>query len=174
MPHKVKALLLHAKAKKARRHQKPLLIPNLKKIVAYRELLNVDRAVALKDLKTIYRNEMKQCHPDRFHGDDAALAIAQHRSQQVIEAYHFLVSVNPETINGLLPEFRETTAREALVDFSYEAARLKVHFSNGLAYEFISVPKPVYIKMINADSPGRFAKRHIYGEFPWRKIAEAG
>jgi hypothetical protein len=30
------------------------------------------------------------------------------------------------------------------------------------------VPKATYVKMVNADSPGRFAKRHILN-FTWRK-----
>jgi hypothetical protein len=38
---------------------------------------------------------------------------------------------------------------------------LIINFSNGSVYEYISVPKATYVKMVNADSPGRFAKRHI-------------
>lgn len=142
----------------------------MKKIVAYRQLLNVDKTVALADLKKIYRNSMKEWHPDKFHGDSNAQAEAEAKSKDVIEAYHFLVSINPETINYLLPEYKETTATQAVVDFSYDAARLKIAFANGSVYEYISVPKAVYIKMVNADSPGRFAKRHVFFEFPYRKV----
>jgi DnaJ-class molecular chaperone len=42
----------------------------MKKIVEYRKLLNVDKTAELKDLKTIYRNSMKECHPDKFQGDE--------------------------------------------------------------------------------------------------------
>ena len=143
----------------------------MKKIVAYRQLLNVDKTVALADLKKIYRNSMKEWHPDKFHGNPDAQAEAEVKSKEVIEAYHFLVSINPETINHLLPEYKETIATQAIVDFNYEAARLKIVFANGSVYEYISVPKAVYIKMINADSPGRFAKRHIFSEFPYRKVS---
>ncbi len=143
----------------------------MKKIVEYRKLLEVDKTVALSDLKKIYRNSMKECHPDKFHGNPEGLAVAEEKSRQVIEAYHFLVSINPETINHLLPEYKETTANETVIDFTYDAARLKIFFSNGSIYEYISVPKAVYIKMINADSPGRFAKRHIFNEFPYRKFS---
>jgi hypothetical protein len=143
----------------------------MKKINEYRTLLEVDRTVALTDLKKIYRNSMKECHPDKFHGNPTGLAEAEEKSKQVIEAYHFLVSINPETINHLLPEYKETTATQSIVDFNYEASRLKIVFSNGSVYEYISVPKATYIKMINADSPGRFAKRHIFNEFPYRKVS---
>ena len=142
----------------------------MKKIAEYRKLLNVERTVALKELKTIYRNSMKECHPDKFQNDPQGQLEAEEKSRQVIEAYHFLVSINPETIDHQRPEFQETIATCSITDYVYDTARLKVSFSNGSVYEFISVPKAVYVKMVNADSPGRFAKRHVFSEFPYRKV----
>lgn len=141
----------------------------MKRIVEYRKLLNVDKTVELKELKTIYRNAMKDAHPDKFQGDDAGLAEAEERSKKIIEAYHQLVSINPETTKQLLPEYTETIATSTIADYVYEESRLKITFSNGSVYEYISVPKATYIKMVNADSPGRFAKRHILNAFTWRK-----
>ena len=143
----------------------------MKKIVEYRNLLNVEKTVALKELKTIYRNAMKESHPDKFHGDETALKIAEQKSQEIIEAYHFLVSINAETIQQGLPEYQETIATATITDYVYENIRLKINFSNGSVYEYISVPKATYIKMVNADSPGRFAKRHIFNAFPYRKVS---
>lgn len=143
----------------------------MKKIVEYRKLLNVDKMVELKELKTIYRNAMKESHPDKFHGDDEGLKAAEERSKHIIEAYHHLVSINPETIQQGLSEYNETIATATITDYRYENIRLQVNFSNGSVYEYISVPKATYIKMVNADSPGRFAKRHIFGTFPYRKIS---
>ena len=142
----------------------------MKRIVEYRKLLNVDKAIALKELKTIYRNSMKECHPDKFQGDPDGQLEAEEKSKQVIEAYHFLVSINPETINQLQPEYKETVATATITDYIYEAGRMKITFSNGSSYEYISVPKATYVKMVNADSPGRFAKRHILSAFPYRKV----
>ncbi|MGK4568518.1 KTSC domain-containing protein [Flavobacterium sp. 3HN19-14] len=142
----------------------------MKKINEYRELLQVDKTVELKELKTIYRNSMKECHPDKFQGDDAGLKAAEDKSKAVIEAYHFLVSINPETIEQGKPEYNDTITNATLVDYSYENIRLKAVFSNGSSYEYISVPKATYIKMVNADSPARFAKRHIFNAFPYRKL----
>lgn len=143
----------------------------MKKIVEYRKLLNVEKTVTLKELKTIYRNAMKESHPDKFQGDETGLKQAEENSKDIIEAYHFLVSINAETIQQGLPEYRETTANATIVDYVYENIRLKITFSNGSVYEYISVPKATYIKMVNADSPGRFAKRHIFNEFPYRKVS---
>ena len=143
----------------------------MKKIVEYRKLLNVEKTVTLKELKTIYRNAMKESHPDKFQGDDAGLKLAEENSKEIIEAYHFLVSINAETIQQGLPEYKETIANATIVDYKYENIRLIVNFSNGSVYEYISVPKATYIKMVNADSPGRFAKRHILNAFPYRKVS---
>jgi hypothetical protein len=143
----------------------------MKKIVEYRKLLNVEKTVTLKELKTIYRNAMKDSHPDKFQGDDAGLKLAEENSKNIIEAYHFLVSINAETIEQGLPEYQETIATATITDYKYENIRLIVNFSNGSVYEYISVPKATYIKMVNADSPGRFAKRHVFTAFPYRKVS---
>ncbi len=141
----------------------------MKKIGEYRRLLNVDNTVQLSELKKIYRNSMKECHPDRFHDDEEGRLAAEAKSKEVIEAYHFLVSINPETIKEQLPEFEATIANSAIVDYKYENIRLEITFDNGSVYEYISVPKAIYIKMVNAESPARFAKRHILKSYPYRK-----
>ncbi|MFL9831423.1 KTSC domain-containing protein [Flavobacterium sp. ARAG 55.4] len=142
----------------------------MKKIVEYRKLLNVDKTAQLKDLKTIYRNAMKEAHPDKFQGDEAGLKAAEENSKKIIEAYHFLVSINPETIKANLPEYKETIATATVTDYKFVEGRLIINFSNGSVYEYISVPKATYVKMVNADSPARFAKRHIFNAFPYRKV----
>ncbi len=141
----------------------------MKKITEYRKLLEVDKMVTLKDLKTIYRNAMKDCHPDKFSGDDEGLKIAEIQSQKVIEAYHFLVSINPETVKANLPEYNETISTSTITDYKYVDSRLIINFANGSVYEYISVPRATYVKMVNAESPTRFAKRHIMQAFPYRK-----
>jgi curved DNA-binding protein CbpA len=141
----------------------------MKKIVEYRKLLNVEKMVELKDLKTIYRNAMKEAHPDKFQGDEAGLKNAEDNSKRIIEAYHFLVSINPETIKANLPEYNETISTATITDYKYVEGCLVVNFSNGSVYEYMSVPKAAYVKMVNADSPARFAKRHILNAYPYRK-----
>ncbi len=142
----------------------------MKRIVAYRQLLNVEKTVTLKELKTIYRNAMKECHPDKFQDDSQGLSAAEEKSKNIIEAYHHLVSINPETIEQGRDEYTQTIAQATIADYHYENVRLHIAFSDGSKYEYISVPKATYIKMVNADSPGRFAKRHIFSSFPYRKV----
>ena len=43
----------------------------MKKIGEHRTLLGVDKNVTLRELKTIYRNVMKDTHPDKFINDEA-------------------------------------------------------------------------------------------------------
>ena len=141
----------------------------MKKIVDYRKLLGVQKAATLSELKTIYRNFMKEFHPDKFQ-DEGQKAEAEEKSKKIIEAYHFLVSIAPETIAQDLPEYTKTTTGASMVDFFYKAQTLEIHFSDGSQYEYFDVPHNTYNKLINSESQGRFARRHIYNVFIYRNI----
>ena len=145
----------------------------MKRIGEHRKLLGVDKTATLKDLKTVYRNTMKEAHPDKFVNDEAGKLDAEEQSKTVIEAYHFLVSINPETQEKYKEEYTETIAKSIIQDFYNEKSILKVQHFNGKMYEYIGVPRNTYIKMVNADSPSRFARRHIYGNYTYRKSGEA-
>lgn len=140
---------------------------NMKKIVEYRKLLNVTKAATLKELKTIYRNSMKECHPDTCTTEEETLT-AEEKSKAIIEAYHFLVSIAPETAEKNQSEYIKTTTTAGILDFYMENQALYINFTDGSCYEYFGVPKNTYIKMINAESPARFARRHIYGTFLYR------
>ncbi|MFN8260284.1 MAG: KTSC domain-containing protein [Chitinophagales bacterium] len=142
----------------------------MKKINDYRKLFEATPTSTLTDLKSTYRNFMKAYHPDKFQ-DEAEKANAEEKSREMIEAYHFLVSIAPETIEALMPEFKETIMTFNISDFDYKGQVLEITFLNGSSYEFFNVPKNTYIKLVNSDSPARFAKRHIYNEFTFRKVS---
>ena len=145
----------------------------MKKIAEYRKLLEVDHKVTLKELKNIYRNVMKDTHPDKFINDEEGKLAAEEKSKSVIEAYHFLVSINEETQEKYKEEYTDTISNSIIADFYLEKSILKVQHLNGLMFEYIGVPRNTYIKMVNSDSPSRFARRHIYGNFVYRKSGEA-
>jgi len=145
----------------------------MKRVVEHRRLLGVDKTATLKELKTIYRNTMKDAHPDKFVNDEEGKLLAEEKSKLVIEAYHFLVSINPETHEKYNEEYGETIAKSNIHEFYFEKQILKIQHLNGKMYEYIGVPKNTYIKMVNAESPSRFARRHIYGSFIYRKSGEA-
>ena len=145
----------------------------MKRIGEHRKLLGVDKTATLKDLKTIYRNTMKDSHPDKFVNDEEGKLEAEETSKSVIEAYHFLVSINPETQEKYQEEYIETTTKSNVQDFYFEKQILKIQHLNGKMFEYIGVPRNTYVKMVNADSPSRFARRHIYGKYIYRKNGEA-
>jgi DnaJ-class molecular chaperone len=145
----------------------------MKKIIESRKLLGVDKDVTLKDLKTIYRNFMKDWHPDKIQDNEVAKAEAEEKSKAFIEAYHLLVSIAPETHEQQLPQYTETMNSSRLLDFQYKGQTLQIGFADGSRYEFFGVPKSIYNKFINSATPDRFARRHVYHSHVYRKVNKA-
>jgi len=145
----------------------------MKRIGDYRKLLGVTNTIGLKELKTVYRNFMKDHHPDKFPGNESLKLEAEEKSKSIIEAYHFLVSIDPETQKQNLQEYNLTTTSSIIMDFQHKGLTLKINFSDGSIYEYFNVPKGIYIKLVNADSQGRFARRHIYSSFLYRNITKS-
>ena len=142
----------------------------MKKISDYRNLLEVDSKVDLNTLKSRYRQIMKECHPDRFVNNPEGLKAAEEKSKEMIEAYHFLVSICPETLEHQLPIYKNTIETSAIADFDWKGHVLSITFADGSKYEYFNVTKNEYIKLINADSPARHAKRHIYPKYAYRNV----
>jgi curved DNA-binding protein CbpA len=142
----------------------------MKKIIDYRKLLEVNKDAELHELKTVYRSLMKTWHPDKFQDSEEDKLAAEEKSKTIIEAYHFLVSIAPETLSQTAAEYSNTTANSGILDFEYKAQVLKIYFADDSVYEYFDVPKEVYRKLINADSPGRFARRHIFNNYVYRSI----
>ena len=145
----------------------------MKKIIESRKLLGVDKDVELKELKTIYRNFMKDWHPDKFQDSADAKLEAEEKSKACIEAYHLLVSIAPETHAQQLEQYTEVITSSKLIDFLYKAQTLQINFADGSSYEYFGLPKNIYNKFINSDNPDRFARRHIYHSFVYRKVTKA-
>lgn len=141
----------------------------MKRINEYKKLFNVVDDTNLKQLKKTYRNLVKEWHPDKFQdGDDKALE-AEDMSRQVIDGYHFLVSMAPETIEANLEDYTKTIGESGIADFQHKGQVLEVTFTDGTTYEYFGVTKKIYVKLINSDKQVRFAKRSIFNSFPYRK-----
>ena len=145
----------------------------MRKVIEFRKLLGVDKAVTLSELKSLYRNFMKEYHPDKIQDDELQKLDAEEKSKRIIEAYHFLVSIAPETIAANFSEYVNTTTNSNIADIHYAVKRLRIDFTDGSAYEYFGVPENTYVKLVNADSQGRFARRHIYMSFLYRNIAKS-
>jgi curved DNA-binding protein CbpA len=68
---------------------------------------------------------MKECHPDKFQGDETGLKAAEEKKKQVIEAYHFLVN---QTTKLNLPEYTEQLQRATITDYKFVEGRLIINF----------------------------------------------
>ena len=141
----------------------------MKRINEYKKLFNVEQDTDLKKLKTTYRNLVKEWHPDKFPEGDEMGTEAEMKSRQIIDAYHFLVSIAPETIAANLEEYNITTSESSIVDFRHKGLLLEISFLDGTTYEYFGVPKTVFSKMINSDKQLRFAKRNIFNSYLYRK-----
>ena len=145
----------------------------MKKIIESRKLLGVEKEVSLVELKSLYRGLMKDWHPDRFSGNEQGRLEAEEKSKEFIEAYHLLVSISPETHALQSEQYTKVITASKLVDFQYKNQTLAIDFADGSNYEYFGVPRNIYLKLVNSDSPDRFARRHIYHSFIYRKVSKA-
>ena len=141
----------------------------MKRIKEYKKLFNVENEINLKELKTSYRGLVKEWHPDKFQEDDEKAAEAELMSRQVIDGYHFLVSIAPETKAANLDEYTQTINKSGIEDYQHKSQTLQVTFLDGSCYEYFGVNKIVYTKMINSDKQMRCAKRNIFNSYLYRK-----
>ena len=112
---------------------------------------------------------VKEWHPDKFQKEDALFEEAQIKSQKIIDGYHFLVSIAPETKQANLEEYKVTTNESGIADFTHKGLLMEITFLDGNTYEFFGVTKNIYVKMINSDKQLRFAKRNIFNSYLYRK-----
>ena len=140
----------------------------MKRINDYKKLFGVESEIELKALKKSYRNLVKEWHPDKFQDGDAMQEEAEIKSRKIIDGYHFLVSMAPETKALNLENYTETITNSSIADYIHKGMLLEITYTDGSAYEYFGVTKQVYIKMNNSPKLSRFAKRSIYTKFPYR------
>ncbi|MBY0424337.1 MAG: KTSC domain-containing protein [Cytophagales bacterium] len=145
----------------------------MKRITEYRRLFGATEETSLAELKISYRNLMKTWHPDKFLEDNEAKMEAEAKSKSIIEAYHFLVSLSPETHLQEKESYDAIISTSTIIDFIYKGQLLKITFADGSEYEYFGVPKNVYNKFLNSPTRLRFARRHILESFPFRKATKA-
>ena len=141
----------------------------MKRINEYKKLFGVENEVELKALKKSYRDLVKEWHPDKFQDGDALQEEAEMNSRKIIDGYHFLVSIAPETREANLEDYTETITNSNIADYQHKGLLLEITFLDGTTYEYFGVTKPVYIKMVNSSKLNRFAKRTIYPNYTYRK-----
>ncbi|MBE7629951.1 KTSC domain-containing protein [Tenacibaculum piscium] len=144
----------------------------MKRIKEYKKLFNVEGAIVLKELKTTYRGLVKEWHPDKFQDEDKKLE-AEEVSTQIIDGYHFLVSIAPETKEAHADAYKVTITESRVADYQHKSMLLEVTFTDGNTYEYFGVSRKLFIKFVNAKSINNFGKRNIFNSFIYRKSKKA-
>ena len=140
----------------------------MKRINEYKKLFGVEDKIELKALKNSYRTLVKKWHPDKFQDGDQLKEEAELKSRKIIDGYHFLVSMAPETKALNLESYTDTITNSTIADYIHKGLLLEITYTDGSSYEYFGVTKQVYIKMNNSPKISRFAKRSIYTKFPYR------
>lgn len=141
----------------------------MKRIAEYKKLFGVEKEIELGPLKKSYRNLVKEWHPDKFRDNDEKKEEAEIHSRKIIDGYHFLVSMAPETKAANLEAYTKTIATSNIADYHHKGLLLEITFLDGTTYEFFGITKSVYLKMVNAGNLNRFAKRNIYPKYLHRQ-----
>jgi DnaJ-class molecular chaperone len=141
----------------------------MKRINEYKRLFSVEGTIDLQDLKRSYRNLVKEWHPDKFQDGDVRQEEAELKSRQIIDGYHFLVSIAPETKAANFEDYTATITDSGIFDMQHKGQLLEITFLDGSTYEYFGVPKNVFIKFINSDKQMRFARRSIFNTYLYRK-----
>ena len=145
----------------------------MKRINEYKKVFQIEKEIDLFSLKATYRKLVKEWHPDKFQDSDPLKEEASMKGRQVVDGYHFLVSIAPETIAANLSEYTSTINECGIADFKHKGLLLEITFTDGSCYEYFGVNANVYKKLINSDKQVRFAKRFIYDSYLYRKAKKA-
>jgi len=145
----------------------------MKRINDYKKLFQIENQIELAALKQTYRALVKQWHPDKFQDGDPLKEQAEEMGRQVVDGYHFLVSIAPETKAAQLADYHRTINECGIADYRHKGLLLEITFTDGSCYEYFGVNANVYKKLINSDKQVRFAKRFIYESFLYRQSKKA-
>ena len=143
----------------------------MKRITEFRKLYEADRSTSLDELKKKYRSLVKEYHPDKFT-DEEKKAEVEVISKKVIEGYHFLVSISPETAQSSKEVYQTSITSSQLLDFNYKNLVLRLDFSDGNSYEYFGVSKDIYTKLCQSDQQARFVRRKVCDSFTYRKVTQ--
>ncbi|MFT5601980.1 MAG: molecular chaperone HscB [Flavobacteriales bacterium] len=139
----------------------------MKRINEYKKLFKVEGVIELSDLKKTYRGLVKENHPDKFQ-DEEKKAEAESNSVKIIDGYHFLVSIAPETREANLEEY-QATIKSNIDDIQHKSMLLEVTFNDGNTYEYFGVTGRFFNKFSNSKSLNNFGKRNVFSSFIYRK-----
>lgn len=141
-----------------------------KLVSQYKKLFGVTGEIKLAEIKSTYRKLTKEWHPDKFPDGGEKAKEAEEKSREIIDAYHFLVSLAPETKEKEREEYEELIKTKTMVDYDYVKRVLWVEFSNGAEYEYFNVKPKLVEQLGDAQNQMRFARRKLFKNHLYRKM----
>jgi len=144
----------------------------MKRINEYKKIFKIEGAINLKELKTTYRGLVKEWHPDKFLGEEEKEEAGE-ISLKIIDGYHFLVSIAPQTREENSEKYLSTITDSQVADFYHKSMLLEVTFTDGNTYEYFGVNHKLFNKFRNSKSLNNFGKRNIFNSFLYRKSKKA-
>ncbi|PHR71901.1 MAG: molecular chaperone DnaJ [Lutibacter sp.] len=141
----------------------------MKRINEYKKLFKVEKAIDLKELKKTYRGLVKEWHPDKFQ-DEEKKEEAGVVSLKIIDGYHFLVSIAPETKEDNIEDYTTTITESQVADYHHKSMLLEVTFTDGTTYEYFGVNRKLFLKFMNSKSINNFGRRNVFKSFLYRKV----
>jgi len=145
----------------------------MKRINEYKKLFGVEKEIDLQLLKKSYRDLVKEWHPDKFQENDERKEEVEMMSRKIIDGYHFLISIAPETHQAQEEEYTSSIMEAGIADIFHKGMVLEITYMDGNVYEYFGIDEKLYKKMYNADNLNRFAKRNIYSRYIYRKSKSA-
>lgn len=146
----------------------------------YFEVLGVNRQSTKVEIRDAYRQLIKKWHPDKFPNDTEKNLEATEKSKLLNEAYYILKDYEPASFkkpSSYSPPYTTSGSRKGRHDIlrtivkssnihsvGYDTIEsiLQVQFLNGGIYEYYGVPENIFNDLMNAESKGKYANRHIF------------
>lgn len=140
------------------------------------------------EIRDAYRQLIKKWHPDKFPNDTEKNLVATEKSKLINEAYHILKDYEPlsfkkasnysptNTTSGSrkgrhdILRARVKSSNIHSVGYDKKENILQVQFLNGGIYEYYGVPENIFNELMNAESKGKFANRHIFYSYHYESV----
>lgn len=137
-------------------------------VETYFRILEIPANSTENDVKKAYRKLMLKCHPDVVSKNEIDQDRANEFSKVINEAYTTLKKHLSSKDKYEKIFVKSSNIHSVLYDtFS---SILTLEFKNGDIYYYYNVPESIYLDFLNAPSKGKFAHKHIYHVFKYRKV----
>ncbi len=154
------------------------------KYAEYCGVLGLDTVGSVTELKSVYRQAVKQWHPDRYMFDRRMHQTAVEKTKLINSAYEYVSellesrpSASSRPAQAYCPKFPQDSLLEIFlrsshlvsVAYDYSDYSMYLKFKSLNIYRFRDVPPRIYEELITAASPGVYAKKNVYTNYKYER-----